>query len=167
MLYQMNLFFFTDGNTGVLFVDANMREIMATGWMYGAVWFESILIDHDVCSNYGNWVYVAGVGNDPRENRHFNMIKQAFDYDSNGTFVRTWCPELARLSNEYIQTPWLAPSHILKDAGVELGINYPRSILIISQWNQQSQNRRTLLQNQNHTKQRGIDFYFKNNQKRH
>jgi hypothetical protein len=40
-----------------------------------------IQIDHDVCSNYGNWVYVAGVGNDPRENRHFNMIKQAFDYD--------------------------------------------------------------------------------------
>ena len=68
---------------------------------FGAVLFESLLvcfdviveqkkiqefvrlqIDHDVCSNYGNWVYVAGVGNDPRENRHFNMIKQAFDYDS-------------------------------------------------------------------------------------
>lgn len=66
---------------------------------YGAVWFESILvkiylfscschrfvflfqIDHDVCSNYGNWIYVAGVGNDPRENRHFNMVKQGFDYD--------------------------------------------------------------------------------------
>ncbi|CAF3299971.1 unnamed protein product [Rotaria sp. Silwood2] len=174
------------GNTGVPFVDANMREIMATGWMsnrgrqnvasyltkdlgidwrYGAVWFESILIDHDVCSNYGNWVYVAGVGNDPRENRHFNMIKQAFDYDSNGKFVRTWCPELARLPNEYIQTPWLAPSHVLKDAGVELNVNYPRPIIIVSQWNQQSQNRRTSLQNQHHTQQRGINFYFKSNQK--
>ncbi|CAF4629146.1 unnamed protein product, partial [Rotaria magnacalcarata] len=58
-----------------------------------------IKIDHDVCSNYGNWVYVAGVGNDPRENRHFNMIKQAFDYDFSGEFVRAWCPELARLPN--------------------------------------------------------------------
>lgn len=40
-------------------------------------------IDYDVCSNYGNWLYSAGVGNDPRENRKFNMIKQGLDYDSN------------------------------------------------------------------------------------
>ena len=38
-------------------------------------------LDHDVCSNYGNWNYSAGIGNDPRENRKFNMIKQATDYD--------------------------------------------------------------------------------------
>ncbi|CAM4784737.1 unnamed protein product [Rotaria magnacalcarata] len=176
------------GTTGVPFVDANMREFMNTGWMsnrgrqnvasfltkdlsidwrYGAVWFESILIDHDVCSNYGNWVYVAGVGNDPRENRHFNMIKQAFDYDFSGEFVRAWCPELARLPNEYIHTPWLAPSHILKGAGVELGVNYPRPIIVVAQWNQQSQNRRTSSQNQQHTQQRDINFYFKSHEKRH
>lgn len=40
-------------------------------------------VDHDVCSNYGNWLYTAGIGNDPRENRKFNMIKQGLDYDSN------------------------------------------------------------------------------------
>jgi len=58
-----------------------------------------------------------------------------------GVFVRTWCPELARLSNEYIHTPWLAPSHILKEAGVELGVNYPRPMIIVSQWNQQVDDR--------------------------
>ena len=26
--------------------------------------------------NLGNWNYAAGIGNDPRENRKFNMIKQ-------------------------------------------------------------------------------------------
>lgn len=40
-------------------------------------------VDHDVCSNYGNWLYSAGIGNDPRENRKFNMIKQGLDYDNN------------------------------------------------------------------------------------
>lgn len=40
-------------------------------------------IDYDVCSNYGNWLYSAGIGNDPRENRKFNMIKQGLDYDGN------------------------------------------------------------------------------------
>ncbi|CAF0888048.1 unnamed protein product [Adineta ricciae] len=175
------------GNTGIPFVDANMREIMATGWMsnrgrqnvasfltkdlgidwrYGAVWFESILIDHDVCSNYGNWIYVAGIGNDPRENRHFNMVKQGFDYDPAGVFIRTWCPELAQLSNEYIQTPWLAPTHVLAEAGVELGVNYPRPMLVVPQWNQQFKNRRTTTQNQHHTQQRGINFYFRNHDKR-
>ena len=67
--------------TGVPFVDANMRELKHTGWMsnrgrqnvasflvkdigldwrLGAEWFESQLLDHDVCSNYGNWNYAAG-----------------------------------------------------------------------------------------------------------
>ncbi|KZS02115.1 Cryptochrome-1, partial [Daphnia magna] len=95
------------GKTGVPFVDANMRELLETGWMsnrgrqnvasflvkdlhldwrLGAEWFESLLLDHDVCSNYGNWNYVAGIGNDPRENRKFNMIKQSMDYDLEGNF---------------------------------------------------------------------------------
>lgn len=43
----------------------------------------SLKVDHDVCSNYGNWLYSAGIGNDPRENRKFNMIKQGLDYDNN------------------------------------------------------------------------------------
>ena len=35
-----------------------------------------------MCSNYGNWLYSAGIGNDPREDRKFNVVKQGFDYDS-------------------------------------------------------------------------------------
>jgi deoxyribodipyrimidine photo-lyase len=99
------------GNTGEPFVDANMRELNATGfmsnrgrqnvasylvkdlninWLMGAEYFESLLIDYDVCSNYGNWNYAAGVGNDPREDRYFNIPKQAKMYDPEGEYVRTW-----------------------------------------------------------------------------
>ncbi|MGB6269812.1 MAG: DASH family cryptochrome [Olleya sp.] len=81
------------GTTGEPFVDANMIELKKTGWMsnrgrqnvasyfakeleldwrIGASYFESLLIDYDVHSNYGNWVYVSGVGNDPR-NRKFHL----------------------------------------------------------------------------------------------
>jgi deoxyribodipyrimidine photolyase len=28
-------------------------------------------------SNWGNWAYLAGVGNDPRKHRYFNIEKQA------------------------------------------------------------------------------------------
>ncbi|WP_235296209.1 DASH family cryptochrome [Portibacter marinus] len=99
------------GETGVPFVDANMKEINATGfmsnrgrqnvasylvndlnlnWLLGAQYFESLLIDYDPCSNYGNWNYIAGVGNDPRSDRYFNIENQAKRYDPEGEFVDHW-----------------------------------------------------------------------------
>ncbi len=100
-----------NGATGVDFVDANMRELKYTGfmsnrgrqnvasylcndlkldWRYGAAYFEQQLIDYDACSNWGNWAYLAGVGNDPRGNRYFNIEKQAIDYDKNRAFRNLW-----------------------------------------------------------------------------
>ena len=100
-----------NGKTGNDFVDANMQELKRTGfmsnrgrqnvasylcndlqldWRYGAAYFEQQLIDYDVCSNWGNWAYVAGVGNDPRGKRIFNIEKQAADYDSDRRFRNLW-----------------------------------------------------------------------------
>ena len=99
------------GATGEPFVDANMRELAKTGfmsnrgrqnvasylchdwdvdWRWGAAWFESQLIDFDVCSNQGNWMYIAGVGNDPHQGRRFNVSRQAERYDPDQTYVRHW-----------------------------------------------------------------------------
>lgn len=99
-----------DGSTQYDFVNANMREIKYTGWMsnrgrqnvasfwakeqmqdwrIGAAYFESILIDYDVHSNWGNWMYNAGVGNDPRD-RKFNIERQANMYDPEREFVNLW-----------------------------------------------------------------------------
>ncbi|PIB29908.1 DASH family cryptochrome [Maribacter sp. 4G9] len=98
------------GNTADSFVDANMKELEKTGWMsnrgrqnvasywakeleqdwrYGAAYFESMLIDYDVHSNWGNWMYNSGVGNDPRD-RKFNTKLQAERYDPNGKFQKQW-----------------------------------------------------------------------------
>jgi deoxyribodipyrimidine photo-lyase len=49
-----------------------------------------MLIDYDVHSNYGNWIYNSGVGNDPRPVRRFNTAKQASDYDADGAFRAHW-----------------------------------------------------------------------------
>ena len=35
----------------------------------------------------------------------------------------------AYLSNQYIHTPWKAPSHVLQRAGVQLGVTYPERIV--------------------------------------
>jgi deoxyribodipyrimidine photo-lyase len=104
-----------NGQTGYALIDANMRELKQTGfmsnrgrqlvasfltknlginWLWGAMWFEHYLIDYDVSSNYGNWNYAAGIGNDVRGFRYFNIFKQAKEYDGNGDYVRIWVPEL-------------------------------------------------------------------------
>jgi deoxyribodipyrimidine photo-lyase len=100
-----------EGTTGVDFVDANMIELKLTGfmsnrgrqnvasylcndlkldWRLGAAYFEQQLIDYDVSSNWGNWAYIAAVGNDPRENRYFNIEKQAAIYDNKKSFRELW-----------------------------------------------------------------------------
>ena len=107
---------FTNGTTGMGLIDASLRELIHTGytsnrarqnvasflakhlhidWRIGAEWYESMLVDYDLSSNWGNWQYLAGVGNDPRgPTRIFNPVKQAFDYDPKGDYVKTWIPEL-------------------------------------------------------------------------
>lgn len=100
-----------NGETGDPFVDANMKELKQTGfmsnrgrqnvasylthqykidWRWGASYFEEMLIDYDVASNWGNWSYVSGTGNDPRKDRVFNTKLQAERYDPEGDYVRTW-----------------------------------------------------------------------------
>jgi len=144
-----------EGKTGVPFVDANMRELLQTGWMsnrgrqnvasflvkdlgldwrLGAEWFESLLLDHDVCSNYGNWNYTAGIGNDPRENHKFNMVKQGLDYDPDGEYIRTWVPELKELRGSKIHIPWTLGLRELETAGVSLGHTYPNPIVMAPEW---------------------------------
>ena len=61
-------------------------------WRIGAAYFESMLIDYDVHSNWGNWMYNAGVGNDPRD-RVFNIKSQTERYDGQGKFRKLWLQE--------------------------------------------------------------------------
>ena len=139
-----------EGQTGFPIVDACMRELAATGflgnrgrqlvtsfltknlgldWRWGAEWFEATLIDHDVGSNYGNWNYGAGVGNDARGFRYFQLATQAAKYDPDGAHARHWCPELAKLPARYVHAPWTASERDLREAGVQLGHSYPRPMV--------------------------------------
>ncbi len=99
------------GETGEPLIDACMNELNLTGfmsnrgrqnvasyltttlgidWRLGAEYFERMLIDYDVGSNWGNWQYVAGVGLDPRFDRRFNPKRQAEIYDPKGLYVAAW-----------------------------------------------------------------------------
>ncbi|XP_056155795.1 cryptochrome DASH [Lampris incognitus] len=181
-----------EGRTGVPFVDANMRELAMTGfmsnrgrqnvasfltkdlgldWRMGAEWFEYLLVDYDVCSNYGNWLYSAGIGNDPREDRKFNMIKQGLDYDSNGDYVRRWVPELQGLRGGDIHTPWALSSASLSCARVSLDDTYPSPIVVAPEWSRHynkkpsvpgpsARGKKGPSRTPRQHRDRGIDFYF-------
>jgi deoxyribodipyrimidine photo-lyase len=109
------------GQTGNDFIDANMRELLLTGfmsnrgrqnvasyltkdlgidWRWGAAWFESQLIDYDVHSNWLNWAYVAGVGNDPRVDRYFNTESQVRKYDPERVYQKWWLNKKGGFSGE-------------------------------------------------------------------
>ena len=141
-----------EGRTGVPFIDANMRELNATGWMsnrgrqnvasflvrdlkinwqIGAEYFESQLLDYDPCSNYGNWNYVAGVGADPREDRYFNILTQAKNYDPKGDFVRHWCTELAHIPGELAHRPDTLSA---SDRQLYAVNGYPKPMVRMEQW---------------------------------
>ena len=139
------------GQTGYPIVDAGMRELWTTGWMHnrvrmivasflvkdlltswteGARWFWDTLVDADLAQNTLGWQWTAGCGADAAPYfRVFNPVSQGKKFDPKGDYVRRWCPELAKLPDEWIHQPWLAPHDVLVRAGLELDRNYPRPII--------------------------------------
>jgi deoxyribodipyrimidine photo-lyase len=98
------------GKTADPFVNANMNELNASGfmsnrgrqnvasylihtlqvpWTWGASYFEKMLMDYDPDLNWGNWLYLSGRGTDPRA-RVFNTVLQAQIYDPDQTYQKKW-----------------------------------------------------------------------------
>ena len=153
------------GETGIPFVDANMRELNATGfmsnrgrqnvaslllhrgdkpdlsvwWPWGAAYMESLLIDYDPASNWGNWNMVAGVGADAHGDRYFNIYTQATRYDPQGEYVKHWCPELRQVPADKLHLLSLNSTQELADWGIELGITYPFPSVNPIKWTRRKQ----------------------------
>jgi deoxyribodipyrimidine photo-lyase len=139
------------GLTGYPIVDAGMRELWTTGFMHnrvrmivasfltkgllidwraGEAWFWDTLVDADLANNAANWQWVAGCGADAAPYfRIFNPVSQGERFDPNGAYVRRWVPELARLPDADIHSPWTAAAMVLVQAGVRLGEDYPLPIV--------------------------------------
>lgn len=119
-----------EGMTGYPIVDAGMRQLLATGWMHnrvrmivgsflvkqlllswkeGEAWFWEKLFDADLANNTLGWQWVSGCGADAAPYfRIFNPVLQGQKFDPDGTYVKTWVPELRNLSKELVHTPWKA-----------------------------------------------------------
>jgi deoxyribodipyrimidine photo-lyase len=139
------------GRTGYPIVDAGMRQLWSEGFMHnrvrmiaasllvkhllidwreGEAWFWDTLVDADAANNAANWQWVAGSGADAQPFfRIFNPVAQGERFDKDGAYVRRWVPELAKLPDKHIHSPWTAPVSVLDSAGVELGRDYPYPVV--------------------------------------
>ncbi|KAM7462544.1 hypothetical protein LguiA_030665 [Lonicera macranthoides] len=139
------------GRTGYPLVDAGMRELWATGWthnrirviaasffvkflllpwQWGMKYFWDTLLDADLECDILGWQYISGSLPDGHELERLDSPQvQGFNFDPQGDYVRQWLPELARMPVEWVHHPWDAPLSVLKAAGLELGLNYPKPII--------------------------------------
>ncbi len=144
---QKHLMAWQKGKTGIPIVDAGMRELWQSGYMHNRVrmivasflcknlnidwragkdWFFDTLLDADLANNSAGWQWVAGSGADAAPFfRIFNPVTQSTKFDSNGTYIRKWVPELSKLQNKWLHRPWEASTEILSSANIELGKSYP------------------------------------------
>ena len=139
------------GLTGYPIVDAGMRELYETGWMHNRVrmivasflvkhlrihWmegekhFRNTLLDFNVANNVAGWQWVAGTGADAAPYfRIFNPILQGEKFDSNGNYIKKWCPELNNLPNEFLHKPWEMPEELQMEKNIIIGKTYPFPIV--------------------------------------
>ncbi len=139
------------GRTGVPWIDAGMRQLLAEGWMHNRVrmavasyltknlridWregeahFMRHLLDGDESQNNGNWQWAASTGADPQPYfRIFNPVRQQQRFDPHGTYVRRWVPELREMPDKHLAAPWEAPAEVQKGAGCVVGEAYPEPLV--------------------------------------
>jgi deoxyribodipyrimidine photo-lyase len=140
-----------DGTTGYPVVDAAARQLRTTGFVpnrarmiaasfltkhllldfrRGEAHYLEQLTDGDLANNDAGWQWSAGTGCDPQPYfRVFSPVLQGERFDPDGTYVRRWVTELARMPARYIHRPWEAPPAVLRQAGVRLGADYPHPIV--------------------------------------
>jgi deoxyribodipyrimidine photo-lyase len=140
-----------DGRTGYPLVDAAMLQINQTGymhnrlrmvaasflvkdlgidWRWGEKYFADNLNDFDLSANNGGWQWAASTGCDAQPYfRIFNPVTQSEKFDSEGRFIRSFLPQLARVPNRFIHAPWKMGALEQEIAGCVIGRDYPAPIV--------------------------------------
>ena len=138
-----------EGITGYPFVDACMRSLRATGWInfrmramltsFAAYdlfldWrtfghhLSRQFLDYEPGIHYSQLQMQSGTTG-INTLRIYDPVKQGYDHDPQGTFIKRWIPELAALPPEIIHEPWKMTPLDLRQFGIELGNSYPNRIV--------------------------------------
>lgn len=140
-----------EASTGYPLVDAAMRQLHQTGYMHnrlrmvvasfltkdlGIDWrrgerhFAAHLNDYDLAANNGGWQWAASTGCDAQPwFRIFNPVTQSQRFDPDGSFIRRYVPELARVPGRFIHFPAAMRPVDAEACGLRLGRDYPLPVV--------------------------------------
>ncbi|CAI2385928.1 unnamed protein product [Moneuplotes crassus] len=95
-------------------------------WRIGAKFFQKYQLDFEPCSIYGEWHASAGIG--PGKIYKFHVLNQGQAFDPDGSFIKSYLPELEKVPIEFIHDPYRMPKELQQKCGVIIGETYPRCI---------------------------------------
>ena len=141
------------GQTGYPFFDACMRYLDANGWInfrmramitsFAAynLWIDwRDFKDWLACQfqDYEPGIHISQVQMQSGVTgintlRIYNVVKQGFDQDPQGIFIRRWVPELSGYPDEYIHEPWKVSVSDQRKYGAELNKKYPLPVVDLAQ----------------------------------
>ncbi|MCP9774466.1 cryptochrome/deoxyribodipyrimidine photo-lyase family protein [Cyanobium sp. WAJ14-Wanaka] len=137
------------GCTGLPFVDACMRSLIATGWLNFRMramlvsvasyqlwlpWQESglhlarLFVDYEPGIHWSQCQMQSGTTG-INSIRIYNPLKQGLDHDPQGQFIRRWIPELRQVPAVYLHRPWTMDLPTQERVGCLLGSSYPLPIV--------------------------------------
>ena len=95
-----------------MIVGSFLVKNLLNDWRKGETWFWTVFLTQvSPATQQKQWV--AGTGSDSAPYfRIFNPITQSKNFDPDGTYIRKFIPEISKLPNKYIFTPWETPNSI-------------------------------------------------------